>query len=152
MIISKTQNYYVIKFLGKKIDVSNKDELQIIVQKIMEKILNYDKINHLVFLDFYLNSQYGTVIKLSHYKLPFDSQDEMTVKITIHTDSLFLYKIDYFDIQNYSGDALNIYYYMGDFYAELKDDISKDDYLKILELSEVVYEEAYNIIWKGIKI
>ena len=35
---------------------------------------------------------------------------------------------------------------------ELKDTIEKKNYLKILELSEIVYEDSYNIINEGIKI
>ena len=77
-------------------------------------------------------------------------KDEIEIKIIIHTDTPLLYKIDYFDIKK---DYKNkIYYYKNNFYLELENKINKDKYLKLLEVSEVIYEDTHQIINNGLKI
>ena len=60
--------------------------------------------------------------------------------------------MDYFDIIENKLSKENIYYYKNDFYLELKNQINKKTYLKIIELSDIIYEETYKIINEGIKI
>ena len=38
------------------------------------------------------------------------------------------------------------------FYLELENKINKDKYLKLLEVSEVIYEDTHQIINNGLKI
>lgn len=152
MIINKIDNYYIIKLPSVKIDIYNPDNLEEITKKIILKISKHYKLNNCIHLEFYLNNNYGTIIKLKDYRSPFIITNDKTVKITIHTDTPFLYQIDYFDLDKECINKENIYYYKNKFYIEIKEDINKKDYLKLLELSEIIYEETLDIIDKGIKI
>lgn len=151
MIINKIDNYYIIKLPNTKIDIFDLDELEKIVQKIILKVNRKYNVNNCIHLELYLNDNYGIIIKLTDYKLPFIINNEKNVKITIHADTPFLYQIDYFDIEK-RDEIKNIYYYKNKFYLELKDNINKIEYLKLLELSEIIYEDSLDIIDKGIKI
>ena len=62
----------------------------------------------------------------------------------------FLYKIDYFTINNHSNSS--IYYYKNNYYLKPKKNINKKEYLKLLEASEIIYDNYEEIINKGIKI
>lgn len=152
MIINKIDNYYIIKLPSIKIDIYNPDSLEDITKRIILKISKTNKLNNCIHLEFYLNNQYGTIIKLKDYKSPFIITNDKTVKITIHTDTPFLYQIDYFDIKKNKLKNKNIYYYKNKFYLELKEDINLKDYLNLLESSEIIYEETTDIIDKAIKI
>ena len=152
MIINKIDNSYIIKLLDNKINVYDTNQLEEITTKIIKKI-NYNyKLNNYIHLEFYLNDNYGTIIKLKDYNKAFIISDDKTVKITIHTESPFLYQIDYFDIDKNKLIKQNIYYYKNKFYLEINSNINKKDYLNLLELSEVIYEDTFDIIDKGIKI
>ena len=152
MIINKIDNSYIIKLLDNKINVYDTNKLEEITTKIIKKI-NYNyKLNNYIHLEFYLNDNYGTIIKLKDYNKAFIISDDKTVKITIHTESPFLYQIDYFDIDKNKLIKQNIYYYKNKFYLEINSNINKKDYLNLLELSEVIYEDTFDIIDKGIKI
>lgn len=150
MIINKIKNTnsYEIKLLEKHINIYNKKEIEEITKKIINKINKKSKLKKAIILEFYLNKKYGTIIILKELNKTIPQNNETEVKIIIHTDTIFLYKIDYFNIQNNK----NIYYYQGNFYTEIKETINKKNYLDILENSEIVYEDSYNIIDKGIKI
>ena len=98
----------------------------------------------------YQDINYGTIIKVKNDKTIYYKKDEIEIKIIIHTDTPLLYKIDYFDIKK---DYKNkIYYYKNNFYLELENKINKDKYLKLLEVSEVIYEDTHQIINNGLKI
>ena len=71
-------------------------------------------------------------------------------KITIHTNNPFLYKLDYFDIIKDKKDK--IYYYDNNFYLKINNKIKKRKYLDLLEKSEIIYQNTYQIINEGIKI
>ena len=152
MIINKIDNYYIIKLPNIKIDIYDPDTLEDITKKIILKISKTYNLKNYIHLDFYLNDNYGSIIKLKDYKSSLIISNDKTVKITIHTETPFLYQIDYFDINKNKLKNKNIYYYKNKFYLELKEDIDKGEYLKLLELSEVIYDESYDILDKGIKI
>ena len=105
----------------------------------MKNVINieiYEDINYGTIVDFKNNKNYET--------------NEIEVKITIHTDTQFLYKIDYFDINKTLENK--IYYYKNNFYLELNDKIDKKKYLGLLEKSEIIYENTYEIINNGLRI
>ena len=86
MIINKIDNYYIIKLPNTKIDIFDLDELEKIVQKIILKVNRKYNVNNCIHLELYLNDNYGIIIKLTDYKLPFIINNEKNVKITkIHT-------------------------------------------------------------------
>ena len=155
MIINQIENTnnYLIRLIHQNINIYDSQDLKQITKKIFEKINKRKKLTNHIKLEFYYDDNYGTIIILnSDEKYISRKDDEIEVKITIHIDTPFLYKIDYFDIKNNISNIENIYYYKENFYIELKDTIEKKNYLKILELSEIIYEDSYNIINEGIKI
>ena len=151
MIINKIDTFYTVKLIGKRLDIYDTNELEKITKKIIAKITKNNKLQNYIHLEIFLNKHYGTIIKVSHYNSPFISKKEKTVKITINTECIFLYKIDYFNIIN-KLPKNKIYYYKDKFYLQLDNQISTKDYLNILELSEVIYENTNHILDKAIKI
>lgn len=152
MIINKLENYYIIKLPNTNINVYDQEKLEKITEKIIIKINKKNKLNNNIYLEFFINNNYGTIIKLTDYKSPFIINNNKTVKIKIHKDFPFLYQIDYFDIKNDKLKKENIYYYKNKFYLKINSEINLNEYIKILELSEIIYEEALDIIDNGIKI
>ena len=150
MIIKKIDNTYLIKIFDSKINIYNKEELEEITKKIIKKTNNIYKLNNSIHLEFFINNNYGIIIKLKDYKHPFTINNDKTVKVTIHTDTPFLYQIDYFNIKKSSNQ--NIYYYKNKFYLEINNNITIKDYYKLLESSDVIYENTSDIIDKAIKI
>ena len=152
MIINKIEdkNNYLIKILDDKIDIYNPKSLEEITKRIFRTIIKKDKLENLIILEIYPNNMYGTIILLKDYHKLITINNEIEVKISIHTDTPFLYKIDYFNINKLTKE--NIYYYQNNFYLEIKEPINKKEYLNILEESEVIYETSEEIINNGIKI
>ena len=152
MIINKIDNYYIIKLPNSNTNIYNKKELEELTKKIILKIDKKYKLNNSIHLEFYINNHYGIIVKLKDYKSPFMIKNDKTVKITIHTNSIFLYKIDYIDIKKRNIKSKNTYYYKNKFYIEVDNNINTYDYINLLELSEIIYEDTLDIINKGIKI
>lgn len=153
MLINKIDDSaYIIKLLNKKLNIYDKDELEEITRKIFEKINKNNKLESLLIIDLYDDKMYGTIITLKSYKSIIKIANEYEVKIHIHLNPTFLYKIDYLNIDRNNLSNKNIYYYENSFYLEIKDKISKKEYIKLLETSEILYENADEVINKGIKI
>ena len=150
MIINKVDSYYIIKLLNKQINIYSPIELEDITKRIIKKISASNKLKNKIHLTFYLDNNYGTIIKLEDYKSHFALNNDKTVKITIHTESSFLYKLDYFNIKKFPSQK--IYYYKNKFYIKINNSINTKDYYKLLELSEIIYEDTEGIIDKAIKI
>ena len=93
MIINKIDNHYIIKLLGENIDIYDTKKIEEITKKIITKISKKQKLENYIHLEFYLNKNYGTIIKLSHHNSPIVNKKEKAVKITINTDTKFLYQI-----------------------------------------------------------
>lgn len=151
MIITKLfKDTYQIKMPNQIIDIYNQVKVQELTKEIIKKINKKNKLYGLTYLEIYQDINYGTIIQVKNDKNIYYKKDEIEVKIIIHTDTPLLYKIDYFDIKK---DYKNkIYYYKNNFYLELENKINKDKYLKLLEVSEVIYEDTRQIINNGLKI
>ena len=151
MIITKLfKDTYQIKMPNQIIDIYNQVKVQELTKEIIKKINKKNKLYGLTYLEIYQDINYGTIIQVKNDKNIYYKKDEIEVKIIIHTDTPLLYKIDYFDIKK---DYKNkIYYYKNNFYLELENKINKDKYLRLLEVSEVIYEDTYQIINNGLKI
>ena len=151
MIITKLfKDTYQIKMPNQIIDIYNQVKVQELTKEIIKKINKKNKLYGLTYLEIYQDINYGTIIQVKNDKNIYYKKDEIEVKIIIHTDTPLLYKIDYFDIKK---DYKNkIYYYKNNFYLELENKINKDKYLKLLEVSEVIYEDTHQIINNGLKI
>ena len=151
MIITKLfKDTYQIKMPNQIIDICNRVKVKELTKEIIKKINKKNKLYGLTYLEIYQDINYGTIIKVKNDKTIYYKKDEIEIKIIIHTDTPLLYKIDYFDIKK---DYKNkIYYYKNNFYLELENKINKDKYLKLLEVSEVIYEDTHQIINNGLKI
>ena len=151
MIITKLfKDTYQIKMPNQIIDIYNQVKVKELTKEIIKKINKKNKLYGLTYLEIYQDINYGTIIKVKNDKTIYYKKDEIEIKIIIHTDTPLLYKIDYFDIKK---DYKNkIYYYKNNFYLELENKINKEKYLKLLEVSEVIYEDTHQIINNGLKI
>ena len=152
MIINKLKNSneYIIKLLDKKIDIYNPVVLEKLTEKMLKKILKNNTLKKLIILDIYTDKNYGTIIILKDYNKLVNLIDELEVKIHIHIDSIFLYKVNNLNITKLNNK--NIYYYKNNFYIEVKENTNIKDYLPLLEVEEIIYEYSDEIINKGIKI
>lgn len=149
MIITKiNKDTYQIKLPSKVINIYDQIEVQNLTKEIIKKINKKNKIRGLIILEIYEDINYGTIVDLKR-NTSYET-NEVEVKITIHTDTQFLYKIDYFDINKTSENK--IYYYKNNFYLELNNKLDKKKYLGLLEKSEIIYENTYEIINNGLKI
>lgn len=154
MIINQINNTndYIIKIIKNNIDIYNHNVLEEITNKIINKIKKQNKLEKLIILEFYPIKKYGTLIILKNIKTILKTENEIEVKIIIHTDYPILYKIDYNIIKECNINYKNIYYYKNNFYLQIKNTISEKDYLYLLELSELIYQNTLNIINYGLKI
>lgn len=154
MIINQINNTndYIIKIIKNNIDIYNHNVLEEITNKIINKIKKQNKLEKLIILEFYPIKKYGTLIILKNIKTILKTENEIEVKIIIHTDYPILYKIDYNIIKECNIDYKNIYYYKNNFYLQIKNTISEKNYLYLLELSELIYQNTLNIINYGLKI
>ena len=154
MIINQINNTndYIIKIIKNNIDIYNHNVLEEITNKIINKIKKQNKLEKLIILEFYPIKKYGTLIILKNIKTILKTENEIEVKIIINTDYPILYKIDYNIIKECNIDYKNIYYYKNNFYLQIKNTISEKDYLYLLELSELIYQNTLNIINYGLKI
>ena len=151
MIISQiSKDNYQIKLPSKIINIYDHTEIQNITKRVIKRISKHNKLYGLAILEIYQDINYGTIIEIKNIKKILSSKDELEIKITIHTDTPFLYKIDYFDINQ--NNKNNIYYYQNNFYLELNKPINKRKYLDILEKSEILYNDTYKVINEGLKI
>lgn len=148
MIIDKIDNKkYIIKLLNKQVNIYNKHEIEELTKNIIKKLKKIIKIKSLIILDIYQDINYGIIIILSEKSKYI--KKEIEIKINIHTDTPFLYKIEYYNAINIKG---NLYYYKKNFYLELENILEKDKYYNILEQSEIIYETSLDIINNSIKI
>lgn len=154
MIINQINNTndYIIKIIKNNIDIYNHNVLEKITNKIINKIKKQNKLEKLIILEFYPIKKYGTLIILKNIKTILKTENEIEVKVIIHTDYPILYKIDYNIIKECNINYKNIYYYKNNFYLQIKNTISEKDYLYLLELSELTYQNTLNIINYGLKI
>ena len=154
MIINQINNTndYIIKIIKNNIDIYKHNVLEEITNKVINKIKKQNKLEKLIILEFYPIKKYGTLIILKNIKTILKTENEIEVKIIIHTDYPILYKIDYNIIKECNIDYKNIYYYKNNFYLQIKNTISEKDYLYLLELSELTYQNTLNIINYGLKI
>ena len=142
------KNSYIIKILD-KINIYNPIILKEISKKIINKIRKKNILLKHIIIEVY-PSKYETIIELKDYNKLINFTNEIEVKINIHTDTILLYKIDYLIIKDlkYNG---NIYYYKNNFYLKINN-IEEKDYVKLSELSNIVYKNTEKIIENGLKI
>ena len=147
IIIRRSEkNIYEIKVLD-YINIHNINTLKELIKNIINKIKKKYYLRKEIVLDIY-PSKYETIIILKDYNKYLSLNNNTEIKINIHTNTTFLYQINYNDIPKSKG---NIYYYKKKFYLKIKN-ITKKEYLKLSEYSNLIYQDTDTIIDNAIKI
>ncbi len=103
----------------------------------------------------YKDSYYGAILEIEEEDIPYldymDNEVEMNIHIPKNTN--FMYRLeDILDLSEEILSASNLYYYRNKFYLELKKEVSKKNYLRLLEYGELVYGEKIKKIQKSGKL
>jgi len=157
MIFCKiTENNFIAKISNdvvENIDIFDIDEVEEFIKNLFTTFLKRQKIKGEVELNIYIDNNYGMIVDIKNEE-DFVFDDEIDIKIIFHLNNAFLYEIDYFDIlENTNIKDVNIYFYNNKFYLELIDDIDKKDYIKLLEASNIIWDnEGFKIVNKGVKL
>lgn len=157
MIFCKiTENNFIAKISNdvvENIDIFDMEEVEEFIKNLFTTILKRQKIKGEVELNIYIDNNYGMIVDIKNEE-DFVFDDEVDIKIIFHLNNAFLYEIDYFDIvENTNIKNANIYFYNNNFYLELIDDIDKKDYIKLLEASNIIWDnEGFKIVNKGVKL
>lgn len=115
---------------------------------------NYSiKLNGYYNIKIYKDKLYGIVLEIKgediDYLDLFDNQVEMNIEIK---EGSILYQIDDYFFLNNKND-MEIYKYQNKLYILLKNKISNEEYLKLIEFSNLVYDESVQkVLNNGIKI
>lgn len=144
IIKKENNNTYKIK-IYEEININNINILKDISKEIINKIKKKYHLRKEIVLDIY-PSIYETIIELKDYNKLIDISNLTEVKINIHTDTIFLYEIDY-----PTKNKGIVYYYNNKYYLKIKK-ISKKEYLYISEHSKLIYKDNDKILDKGLKI
>lgn len=154
MFIKLDNTHYVAKINNEKvknIDIFDTFEVENFIKDKFITFIKKEKLKGSLELDIYIDNNYGMIIDINKIdELYLD--DEISIKIMFHLNNAFLYEIDYFIADSIKTNK-NIYYYNNKFYLELIDNIKDIDYYKLLETSNIIYnEKGLDIIEYGIKV
>lgn len=139
-------NTYQIKIF-KRIDIYNMSYLKELTTNIIKKLKKKNKLKKEIEIDIYPD-HYETIIILKDYRKLINLSNTTEVKINIHTDTIFLYQIDFPNEFNYNG---TVYYYQNKYYLKIKD-ITKEKYFYLKEHSILIFKDTSKIVEEGIKI
>ena len=155
-IIRKDENtfdFYLQKQSFKNINFDNKNTLENYFQDFFLKLKQNYKFDVCGFyaIDIYIDNTYGVVISMLKedvdYYDYFNSNIDMQISKPKKTK--FLYKVDdLFFIDKKILNKLEIYDYMGDYYLK-SNNISNKEIIKLIEFSEIIYDETEKIIKFG---
>ena len=145
------KNLFRLNILKDNIDdlnIFDYEDVKKFIFKILEKyIFKYNLLGTL-YLDIYIDDHYGIIIDIRDNKKILDNvslkinNDGVEIKITFHLDNIFLYKIDYFDLLEITNIRnQKIYYYKNNYYLNIINDINTSDYFKLLEISDIYYND-----------
>ena len=144
IIKKENNNTYQIK-IYEEININNINKLKDIIKEIIKKIKKKYFLRKEIVLDIY-PSNYETIIELKDYNKLINITNFTELKINIHTDTIFLYEIDY--PTKYKG---TIYYYKNKYYLKINN-ISEKEYLYLSEYSKLLYKDNDKILDNGLII
>lgn len=134
------------------INIFDNTELKQFIGKILPKYLKRITTNGFLTLDIYWNNYFGMILEIKKEKR-INKLNYIDMNIKFHLNSDFLYKIDYFDLKELSNiKKQKVYFYKNNYYLKLINPISLYDHIKLMDYSEIVYSDYYDIIHKGIKL
>lgn len=148
---------YINKGYSDNIDFSNELDVETYFKKIFNKLKAFYNISIKGFynIDVYLDNYYGIVMDLEKENIEyydcFDNHIDMQFRIKEYNS--FLYKInDLSDLNDNIKDKIELYLYRNQIYVKI---IKKIDYInlgRLIENSQLIYDEKINDIIKYGKI
>ena len=144
--ILKVYNYY------NGVNIYDHDNIEEFVKDIFNKSLKKYNLTGRILFNVYIDKLYGMIIEIKkEYDLIIDKLIDIKLKFNLNIS--FLYEIDYFYLIDNNIDNQNVYFYNDKFYLEIINDISDNEYIKLLDNSLIIYnDEINNIINKGIRL
>lgn len=145
----------IIVFLNKKyfydLDLENDEKVEEYFRDIFKSLLNnYDialKGSYTIY--FYSDKNYGIILKIIREDeiYYYDNQIDMNINFV---NNPFLYKINYSYLDKYLLKYSKLYMYKNEFYLQIKEKIDEIILGKIIEISDIIFEdESLKIITKG---
>ena len=149
---------FLNKFNVKDIDFKNRENIETSFKNIFLKLKHIYNLNIKGYynINTYIDNYYGAIMEIEHEDIDyydyFDSQVDMRVNIV--KDNNFLYKIkDIFMIEKKLIDKIEVYTYKNNYYVKLKKDATDYQIGKLLEISEIIYnEKTFDILKYGKKL
>ncbi len=143
----------IIVFLDKSsaalIDFKNKEALEKYFRKLFNRIIKKHDIMLMGYydIDVYIDKIYGVVLEMQKDAIDYPEyfKDDIDMCITVK-EKEFLYEIeDYFDIKDILKD-IDVYKYKNKLYVKLNDNIDTYTFGRILEFSQIVYNDLVNVV------
>ena len=144
--ILKVYNYY------NGVNIYDHGNIEEFVKDIFNKSLKKYNLTGRILFNVYIDKLYGMIIEIKKENdLIIDKLIDIKLKFNLNIS--FLYEIDYFYLIDNNIDNQNVYFYNDKFYLEIINDISDNEYIKLLDNSLIIYnDEINNIINKGIRL
>lgn len=135
------------------LDRLKRDELENYFRTLFLKLENRYGTSQSGFYQIYVYKDiyYGAILEIEEEDIPYLDYIDSEVEMNIHIpkDTCFMYQVK--DILDFDIEILKsskLYYYDHYFYIELKSEISKRNYFRLLEYSEIIYGEKVKKIQK----
>ena len=149
------KNYYRLILDNKNIEninFFNNVKLKKFIVKFLPKYLKTYNITGILKLDIYWNVFLGLIINIKKEK-EIKNNNFVELKIIFHFNNIILYKVNYFDlIENTNIRNQKLIYLDNYYYLNIINDINADDFIKLLDLSEIIFDEDKKILNNGIKL
>lgn len=149
------KNYYRLILDNKNIEninFYNNVKLKKFIVKFLPKYLKTYNITGILKLDIYWNVFLGLIINIKKEK-EIKNNNFVELKITFHFNNIILYKVNYFDlIENTNIRNQKLIYLDNYYYLNIINNINDKDFIKLLDLSEIIFDEDKKILNNGIKL
>lgn len=149
------KNYYRLILDNKNIEninFFNNVKLKKFIVKFLPKYLKTYNITGILKLDIYWNVFLGLIINIKKEK-EIKNNNFVELKITFHFNNIILYKVNYFDlIENTNIRNQKLIYLDNYYYLNIINNINDKDFIKLLDLSEIIFDEDKKILNNGIKL
>ena len=144
---------FIIKvFNCDNFDIYDHEDIKEMVSSVFNKVLNKYNLCGEILFNIYVDKLYGLIIEVNKID-DLLVKDVIDLKIKFNLNISFLYEVDYFYLVDNNIDNQNIYYYKDKFYLEIINDMDKNDYLKLLDNSSIIYDDKINdVIDNGIML
>lgn len=147
---------FLNKFYLKNSNFDIKKDLESYFKSLFSKLKKYYNINISGYynIDIYIDDNYGLVMNLKKEEIEyydyFDNQIDMRIALK---NNKFLYNvIDPFLNNDLLGSNNIVYLYNGKYYIDIMDNINAEVMMKLVEFSNIIFDEEVDDIRKSKKI